>query len=287
MGTLYTLRTGASAHPEDSVLQQITDLISASGVTLLASHFLVAQQASPDMTVKVAVGRAFIKGLGNAYPVRMDDSVSNVPISSNGSGNSRKDAVVLYIDISAGANTDASNVAKLIAVAGTPGASPVAPSDADILTALGATTPFLRLANVTVASGATTILTANILDMRVQVQLNSNFIPTAVEPYTVNTITSSATPTPIIATKRNFFAVTALAAGATVAAPSGTPTDGMGLIMRFKDNGTARALAFNAIYRIIGVILPITTTINKTLYIGAIYNLADSKWDVLAIQQEL
>lgn len=97
----------------------------------------------------------------------------------------------------------------------------------------------------------------------------------------VGTTASSATPTPD-ADAHDVYTVTALAAGATFGAPSGTPTDGQPLIIRIKDNGTARTLAFNAIYRAVGVTLPTTTVISKTIYLGLIYNNADSKWDVVA-----
>jgi len=101
----------------------------------------------------------------------------------------------------------------------------------------------------------------------------------------VGSTTSSATPTPD-ADANDVYEVTALGAGATFAAPSGTPTDGQPLMLRIKDDGTARTLAFNAIYRAIGVTLPTTTVISKTLYIGCIYNSADSKWDVLGVNQQ-
>lgn len=102
----------------------------------------------------------------------------------------------------------------------------------------------------------------------------------------ITTTASSATPTPTGGSLRNYFTVTALAAGATFSAPSGTPVDGNYLTIRIKDNGTARTLAWNAIYRAIGVTLPTTTVVNKTLYLGLRYNSADSKWDVLAVAQE-
>lgn len=101
----------------------------------------------------------------------------------------------------------------------------------------------------------------------------------------VGTTASSATPTPT-GDSSDLYTVTALAAAATFAAPSGTPTDGQKLLLRIKDNGTARALSWNAIYRAVGVTLPTTTVISKTLYIGCIYNAADSKWDVIATAQE-
>jgi hypothetical protein len=47
-------------------------------------------------------------------------------------------------------------------VDGTPGDSPSAPSDATIQSAVGSGNPFIRLANVTVASGASSFTTGNI-----------------------------------------------------------------------------------------------------------------------------
>jgi hypothetical protein len=97
---------------------------------------------------------------------------------------------------------------------------------------------------------------------------------------------SSATPTPTGDSRENELYETALAANATIAAPTGTATNGNKLIIRIKDNGTARTLAWNAIYRGIGVTLPATTVISKTLYLGARYNSTDTKWDVIAYGAE-
>ncbi len=167
---LYTLRTGATAHPEDSVLQHLTDQINSSGVFDFAGNdFKVQAQGTPDLTIKVIKGRAYIKAVsGNSYPIRADAD-SNVSIGSNSSGNPRIDALVLFIDLSAAPNSDASNVAKLQVVQGTPAPSPIAPTDAAIQTEIGASNPFIRLANISVASGATSILNANITDTRVVV----------------------------------------------------------------------------------------------------------------------
>lgn len=101
----------------------------------------------------------------------------------------------------------------------------------------------------------------------------------------VGTTASSATPTPNC-DAHEVYTVTALAAGATFGAPTGTPVNGQKLIIRIKDNGTARALAYNAIYRAMGAALPTSTVIGKTLYLGLIYNSADSKWDNVATAQE-
>lgn len=94
-------------------------------------------------------------------------------------------------------------------------------------------------------------------------------------------IVSNANITPDLDTT-DLYTVTALAVNATIDAPSGTPVNGQRLILRIKDNGTARALAFNAIYRAIGITLPSTTVNNKTIYLGMFYNSTDIKWDVVA-----
>lgn len=81
--------------------------------------------------------------------------------------------------------------------------------------------------------------------------------------------------------------ITALAAGDTFGVPTvatGALDDTCQLIIRIKDNGTARALSFNAIFRASSdLALPTTTIVNKTLYLGFKYNVADTKWDLLAL----
>jgi len=78
-----------------------------------------------------------------------------------------------------------------------------------------------------------------------------------------------------------------LATALTIGAPTGTVSTGMKLLFRIADNGTAQSLTFNAIFRAIGVTLPTTTTANKILYIGCIYSEQGSKWDVVAIKEEV
>jgi hypothetical protein len=103
---------------------------------------------------------------------------------------------------------------------------------------------------------------------------------------TVTTIASSATPTPTGDGRENELYVTALAANAVFAAPSGTPANGNKITIRVKDDGTPRTLGYNAIYRFIDVTGPTTTIANKTLYMAGKYNSADSTVDILAVGQE-
>ena len=100
-----------------------------------------------------------------------------------------------------------------------------------------------------------------------------------------NDTASTSTLTPNI-DNNDQETVTALAAALTIAAPSGTASTGMKLIIRLKDNGTARALTWNSIYRALGTTIPTTTVANKITYIGLVYNGTDTKWDVVAVSQE-
>jgi collagen type VII alpha len=79
------------------------------------------------------------------------------------------------------------------------------------------------------------------------------------------------------------YNLTAQAEALSIAAPAGTPVDGNRLIFRILDNGTGRALTWDGTYTVIGVTLPTTTVIDKTTYVGCIYNANNTRWDVIAV----
>ena len=101
----------------------------------------------------------------------------------------------------------------------------------------------------------------------------------------IQTEVSASTITPNIDTTK-LIVTSALAAALTIAAPTGTPQEGQELTFRFKDDGTARALTWNAIFEDYTGSLPTTTTAGKTVYIGCKYNLINTKWDVVAVQTQ-
>lgn len=100
----------------------------------------------------------------------------------------------------------------------------------------------------------------------------------------VQTVSSAATVTPTFS--NDLVDITALATGLTLANPTGTAIDGLGIVIRIKDNGTARSIGYGSQYRAIGVTLPTTTVLSKTLYLGMVYNSTASKWDVVSAAQE-
>ncbi len=98
---------------------------------------------------------------------------------------------------------------------------------------------------------------------------------------TIATVSPLTIPTDTVDTS----IVSALTAALTIANPLGSPHVGQRLTILLKDNGTARALTWNAAFIPIGVALPTTTVINKWLYVEAVYY-TTSTWHVLNVKQQ-
>jgi hypothetical protein len=68
--------------------------------------------------------------------------------------------------------------------------------------------------------------------------------------------------------------------------PSGAPTNGQKLIIRLYAASTQTISSWSSTtngYRAIGTTLPTSVPAGKTIYVGCIWNLTDSKWDVLGV----
>lgn len=101
----------------------------------------------------------------------------------------------------------------------------------------------------------------------------------------IGSVSSASTITPTSDTVDQYN-VTALATTASFAAPSGTPTDGQKLTIRIKDSGSGQTMSWTTTsggYRAIGVTLPLSIAASKTIYVGCIWNAADSFWDVVSV----
>jgi hypothetical protein len=131
--------------------------------------------------------------------------------------------------------------------------------------------------NINGTVGATTRNTGDFTALTASTGISSSRI----NPRTSST-TSTATLTPDISAFDQYN-LTAQAVGLTVAAPTGTPVDGNKLIIRILDNGTGQSISWNATYTVIGTTLPTTTTANKMIYVGCIYNSTNTRWDVVAV----
>jgi hypothetical protein len=125
----------------------------------------------------------------------------------------------------------------------------------------------------TANTGAFTTLTAS-----------TNISSTRINPRIISVATAVSFAPDISTTDQ--YVITALGTAATFNAPTGTPLNGQKLIIRIKDNATARALTWNAIYRVVGTTLPTTTVVSKVVYVGCIYNSDETTWDVVAVAQQ-
>lgn len=103
----------------------------------------------------------------------------------------------------------------------------------------------------------------------------------------VQSVTNAATVTPTSDTI-DLVDITAMGQDFTLANPTGTPTNGQKLLVRIKDDGTARAITHGNGYAAGGADLLTTTTLGKISYEGLIYNTANSlnKWQCVVTVTE-
>ena len=103
----------------------------------------------------------------------------------------------------------------------------------------------------------------------------------------VTTEASSATPT-INVDNTDLHSITALAEAITSFTTNltGTPVNGQKLLIRIKDDGTARAITWGNSFVAMGVALPTTTTISKVLTVGFSYDSVVGKWGCIAVSEE-
>lgn len=77
--------------------------------------------------------------------------------------------------------------------------------------------------------------------------------------------------------------LTAQAVDFTMAAPTGTPTEGMSFTMWVKPNTTGVEITWDAAFRTMGVTLPTAALTNAKWHVMIfIYNSTDSKWDLMS-----
>lgn len=154
-------------------------------------------------------------------------------------------------------------------------------------------TPDADAVHVNVANEITAITEKTTVDNQDEFIIedsDASFVKKSIKRKTIvspidNTIATGATLTPNV-DEYEQETITALSSALTINAPTGTATNGMKLVLRITDDGTGRGLTWNAIFREFGATLPATTTANKTIYVGLIYNATATTWDVVAVTEE-
>jgi hypothetical protein len=280
VATLTLANTNALQNARAFCLNIAAGAVSAAGtvnVPAIQKDYVVINNSSFTVTVKVSglTGvavpsgkRTIVYNNGTDVGSAADYFASLVlgaalPVASGGTGlTSGTSGGVLYYSATGTLTSSGALAANALVVGGGAGAAP-----ATVTTGTGVVTALAGNANE--ATGVITGTgTATLQNKRI-------------DPRVVSTATAT-TLTPDVATADQ-YAYTALASGLTINAPTGTPVDGNKLIFRILDNGTTRALTWNATYTVIGVTLPTTTVASKMTYVGCIYNAANTRWDVLAV----
>jgi hypothetical protein len=136
------------------------------------------------------------------------------------------------------------------------------------------------LKNVTTSGKANwaTLAISDVTSLQASLDAKSTYVPRAW------VITSN--PGITFSDSYDIVTITALATGLIIYNTVSAFAEGYPLMIRIKDNGTAKSLTFGSKFRGIGITLPSTTVANKTIYLGMIYNSTDDKWDVLGLNQE-
>ncbi len=207
------------------------------------------------MSVDVSAGRALYAITNtNLTPSKTykiyheSDAVVTVPIATADPTNPRIDIIVMQCSVATNPDSSSGNIASIIVVKGTAAGSPSAPA-----------TPAnsLLLANIAVAAGAASIVTANITDERAYVQVNSgnlldiaratetaalrNDTPTWLGTVSgTNTITGTASPAPTayVAGQRFAFIVAVTNTGSVT-----LNVNSLGAKTIMKSNGSTNLIA--------------------------------------------
>lgn len=143
---------------------------------------VVAQSATPGMSVQISEGHAIIAGTQTStqgFYVAYNDAATSLSIATANPTNPRIDRICVVVQDSY--YSGASNQVIFQAVTGTPASSPVAPA---------APANSVTLAYVTVGAGATSILNGNIADQRTQAQLGEHEF--TAQTTTANTVVVNA-----------------------------------------------------------------------------------------------
>lgn len=132
---------------------------------------------SANMSVDVQNGFGVLNVASSYYyEAWLEGGPGNVTVTAAHPSLGRVDTLVMYVDESVTQNTTANNpgALKFLVVPGTASGSPTAPSGATIQAAVGGSNSYYPVANISVAAGVTSIVTANISDLRNNIPFSGN-----------------------------------------------------------------------------------------------------------------
>lgn len=149
---------------DEDLMALARDLFKTNSGIIDSGSYEVVQNSPTGMSVLINDGKAYVYSSTLGYHMRtlldtfaVTAAKAVLTIDANSSGSTRYDLICIKIDTAAISDANASNIASLVVVKGTPGAGvPATPAN------------YYKLAEITVADGETTITTTEITDRRVQ-----------------------------------------------------------------------------------------------------------------------
>lgn len=163
--TKRVFNMGGGAHSDAAY----TAFENAAYGSCVANATSLAVSAGSGMSVRIAAGDGIISTPSSGKRIQ-SDAIETVTISAANATYPRIDSVVVYIDSAVQPTTavidNVNGILKFAAVAGTPAASPTAPTESMIQAAIGAGNRYMVLADVKVPNGATSMNTATFTDRR-------------------------------------------------------------------------------------------------------------------------
>lgn len=156
-----------ASHPAENDRLTSTGVLWRSQGVADYGSMKVSQSGTPGMSVSIAAGHAIIAGTQTAnqgYYIAYNDAATAVSIATASSTNARIDRICVTVQDAYYGGTS-NNQVIFQAVTGTPSGSPVPPSAPDNT---------ITLAYVAVAANATSIVNANITDLRPIAQLGEH-----------------------------------------------------------------------------------------------------------------
>lgn len=155
------------SHPAENDRLTTTGILWRSGGVADYTAMVVAQSATPGMSVQISAGHALIAGTqtsNQGFYIAYNDAATTLAIATADPSQARIDRICVVVQDAFYGGT-ANNQVIFQAITGTPSGSPVPPA---------APNNAVTLAYVAVSAGALSIVNANITDMRVIAQFTES-----------------------------------------------------------------------------------------------------------------
>ena len=194
-----TFINSPDAQYTDSEFSWYQDIVLQTGYFALqdgTKTFQVVQKSPTSLGINVNAGKLllpFSKGSVDWKIIVESNAVQPFTITPNSSGANRIDAVIVKLATNVDPDALKTNIASVQVIQGT---GTVALTDGAIQTIIGANFVFTRLADITVATGATDIVDANIINLLEKVKISK---AVNVDADSVISYSGSATPNEITA----------------------------------------------------------------------------------------